>query len=173
MDGAADQTYVNLVYGNGTLTEGVCNSGDHKVAGPQPRPAPANKIVFTGVGDWADPNGRRTPRATLFRVDIEDRSEPGGSHPGGSVNPPDRYRIRIWVVSEHGRSVLQRSAALAWRLQVGMERMAEALGVGRLVDLRGDIPASCPGRQPTSSSPKNSILHPSGMALIGLAAAKS
>jgi len=91
--------YNNLVYGPGTVTEGVCNADDHKVAGPQPRPAPANKIVFTGVGDWADPNGRRAPRATLFRVDIEDRSEPGGSHPHGSVWPPDRYRIRIWVLS--------------------------------------------------------------------------
>jgi hypothetical protein len=99
VDGAADQEYMNLVYGAGTVTDGVCNEDDHKVAGPQPRPAPANKIVFTGVGDWADPNGRRAPRATLFRVDIEDRSEPGGSHPKGSVNPPDRYRIRIWVLT--------------------------------------------------------------------------
>jgi len=100
VDGAADQTYVNLVYGPGTVTEGVCNADDHKVAGPQPRPAPANKMVFTGVGDWADPNGRRAPRATLFRVDLEDRSEPGGSHPKGGVYPPDRYRIRIWVLSD-------------------------------------------------------------------------
>ena len=49
---------------------------------------------------WADPNGRRAPRATLFRVDLEDRSEPGGSHPRGGVYPPDRYRIRIWVLSD-------------------------------------------------------------------------
>ena len=83
------------VYGPGTVVDGVCNPGD-KVAGPEPRRAPANKIVFTGVGDWADPNGRRAPRATLFRVDIEDRSEPGGTN----KNPPaDRYRIRIWVLS--------------------------------------------------------------------------
>jgi len=88
------------VYGPGTVTGGVCNKDDHKVAGPQPRPAPANKIVFTGVGDWADPNGRRDSRATLFRVDIEDRSEPGGSHPGGQVSPADRYRIRIWVLTQ-------------------------------------------------------------------------
>jgi hypothetical protein len=87
------------VYGAGTVVGGLCNPDDHKVAGPQPRPAPANKIVFTGVGDWADPNGRRASRATLFRVDIEDRSEPGGSHPKGAVDPADRYRIRIWVLS--------------------------------------------------------------------------
>jgi len=94
-----NQTYTNLVYGLGTVTGGVCNKDDRKVAGPQPRPAGANKIVFTGVGDWADPNGRRAPRATLFRVDLEDRSEPGGSHPNGSVPPADRYRIRIWVLT--------------------------------------------------------------------------
>jgi len=88
------------VYGPGTVVDGLCNPDDHKVAGPEPRPAPANKIVFTGVGDWADPNGRRAPRSTLFRVDIEDRSEPGGSHPKGGTPPADRYRIRIWVLSD-------------------------------------------------------------------------
>ncbi len=98
VDGAANQTYVNLVYGPGTVVGGRCNPGN-RVLGPEPRPAPANKIVFTGVGDWADPNGHRAPRSVLFRVDIEDRGEPGGSHPKGGTPPPDRYRIRIWVLS--------------------------------------------------------------------------
>jgi len=84
--------------GDTTTIPGRCNPGD-KIAGPEPRKAPANKIVFTGVGDWADPNGRRTPRSVLFRVDIEDRSEPGGYHPGGAKAPADRYRIRIWVLT--------------------------------------------------------------------------
>jgi len=84
--------------GDTTTIPGRCNPGD-KIAGPEPRKAPANKIVFTGVGDWADPNGRRTPRSVLFRVDIEDRSEPGGYHPGGAKPPADRYRIRIWVLT--------------------------------------------------------------------------
>jgi len=57
--------------GDTTTIPGRCNPGD-RIAGPEPRRAPANKIVFTGVGDWADPNGRRTPRSVLFRVDIED-----------------------------------------------------------------------------------------------------
>jgi hypothetical protein len=35
----------------------------------------------------------------LFRVDIEDRSEPGNSHAGGSTPPHDRHRIRIWVLT--------------------------------------------------------------------------
>jgi len=84
--------------GDTTTVPGRCNPGD-RIAGPEPRKAPANKIVFTGVGDWADPNGRRTPRSVLFRVDIEDRSEPGGYHPGGAKPPADRYRIRIWVLT--------------------------------------------------------------------------
>jgi hypothetical protein len=104
---AGTQNYTNLVWGLGTVTDGSCNPDDHKVAGPQPRPAGANKIVFTGVGDWADPNGRRAPRACLFRVDIEDRSEPGGSHPKGGVDPADRYRIRIWVLSNQELALLR------------------------------------------------------------------
>jgi hypothetical protein len=86
------------VFGEPTKKHQVCNPGD-KVAGPEPRKSPSNKIVFTGVGDWACPNGRRAPRACLFRVDIEDRSEPGGSHPKGGTDPADRYRIRIWVLT--------------------------------------------------------------------------
>jgi hypothetical protein len=103
VNGAPNQTYANLVYGAGTSVDGVC--GNRNI-GPLPRPAGANKIAFTGVGDWADPNGRRAPRATLFRVDIEDRGEPGNSHALGNGNGnskkgrvPDRYRIRIWVLS--------------------------------------------------------------------------
>jgi len=78
---------------------GLCNPGD-RICGPEPRPAPANKICFSGVGDYTLTNGRRVPRSVLFRVDIEDRSEPGGAHPKGSTPPPDRYRIRIWVLSD-------------------------------------------------------------------------
>jgi hypothetical protein len=100
VNGAPNQTYANLVYGAGTSVDGVC--GNRNI-GPLPRPAGANKIVFTGVGDWADPNGRRAPRATLFRVDIEDRGEPGNAHAqaanGKPGRVPDRYRIRIWVLS--------------------------------------------------------------------------
>ncbi len=85
-------------YTQGVLVDGVCNPGD-RIAGPEPRRAPANKIAFTGVGDWACPEGKREARACLFRVDIEDRSEPGGYQPGGAKPPADRYRIRIWVLS--------------------------------------------------------------------------
>jgi hypothetical protein len=85
-------------FGEPTKKHEVCNP-DNKVTGPEPRPAPANKIAFTGIGDWACPNGNRGPRTCLFRVDIEDRSEPGGSHPKGQTSPADRYRIRIWILT--------------------------------------------------------------------------
>jgi len=95
----ADHT--GLFYGPGTMNGNVCGNCN---IGPLPRPAPANKIVFTGVGDWADPNGRRASRATLFRVDIEDRGEPGNAHAQGANGKPgrvpDHYRIRIWVLTD-------------------------------------------------------------------------
>jgi hypothetical protein len=95
-------------YGQETVVNGVC--GDRST-GPLPRKAPANKIAFTGVGDWACPNGRRESRACLFRVDIEDRGEPGNAHAlaanGKKNRVPDRYRIRIWVLSDDELAQLQ------------------------------------------------------------------
>jgi hypothetical protein len=78
----------------------VCNP-DNRVCGPEPRRAPANKICFSGVGNWQEETGRRARRIALFRVDIEDRSEPGGNPPGqgNKEDPADRYRIRIWVLT--------------------------------------------------------------------------
>ena len=72
---------------------GNCNPGD-RICGPEPRKAPANKICFSGVGDYTFTNGKKTVKA-VFRVDIEDRSE-GNSQ--SSSSPPDRYRIRLWVL---------------------------------------------------------------------------
>jgi uncharacterized repeat protein (TIGR01451 family) len=110
VDGVGPQTYVNLVYGPATVVDEVC--GNRNI-GPLPRPAGANKIVFTGVGDWADPNGRRAPRSVLFRVDIEDRGEPGNAHAlSADKKPgrvPDRYRIRIWVLSDQEKAELNGS----------------------------------------------------------------
>jgi hypothetical protein len=95
-------------FGPGTVLHDVC--GDRST-GPLPRKAPANKIAFTGVGDWACPNGRRESRACLFRVDIEDRGEPGNAHALASNRKenriPDRYRIRIWVLSDDELQQLQ------------------------------------------------------------------
>jgi hypothetical protein len=72
----------------------LCNPGD-RICGPEPRRAPDNKICFSGAGDYALGNGKRDRRSVVFRVDVEDHSEPGGTN---GPNPPDHYRIRIWFV---------------------------------------------------------------------------
>jgi hypothetical protein len=46
------------------------------------------------VGDYTFTSGNKTVKA-VFRVDIEDRSE-GNSQ--SSTPPPDRYRIRLWLL---------------------------------------------------------------------------
>src|SRR5207237_1131459 len=51
------------------------------------------------IGDYALTQGHRAPQSVLFRVDVEDRGEPGGSKPKGGKAPADRYRIRIWILS--------------------------------------------------------------------------
>lgn len=80
------------------VVNGLCNPGD-RVCGPEPRHAPANKICFSGVGDYIAGHGKRAENKVVFRVDLEDRSEPGGAHPKGGTPPPDRYRMRMWIVS--------------------------------------------------------------------------
>jgi hypothetical protein len=80
---------------------GICNPDDHKICGPQPRPAPANAIIFSGIGRVTptdDVRGSRAAQAewVVFRVYIEDRSEPGGFHPKGSVEPADIYCFQAW-----------------------------------------------------------------------------
>jgi hypothetical protein len=78
----------------------LCNPDDRKMCGPLPRPAPANAIIFTGIGRLspASDTGVDQKRAeyVVFRVYIEDRSEPGGGHPGGAVEPADIYCFQAW-----------------------------------------------------------------------------
>ncbi|MEO5802719.1 MAG: hypothetical protein ABIR24_04255 [Verrucomicrobiota bacterium] len=88
----------------------ICNAGNSNGCGPEPRKASANKVAFSGVGNYTLTNGRRTPRTVLFRVDLEDRSEPGGGKPGGANPPADRYRIRLWVLSASELAQLNNSA---------------------------------------------------------------
>src|SRR5881296_1033956 len=80
--------------GSGTVTDGLCNPGD-RICGPEPRRAPDNAICFSGVGDYAVTNGNRAPRSVVFRVDVQDHSEPGGTN---GRPPPDRYRLRLWFL---------------------------------------------------------------------------
>jgi len=90
-----DRTYT----GSGNVTDGLCNHDT--VCGPEPRKAPDNKICFSGVGDYTLSNGKKTENKVVFRVDIEDRGEPGGAHPiaqANKLNAPDRYRMRMWFI---------------------------------------------------------------------------
>ena len=82
----------------GRLLEDCATQAIEKM-GPEPRSASANKICFSGVGDISTDGGKRDVRSALFRVDIEDRSEPGGDNLKGR-NPADRYRIRIWILTD-------------------------------------------------------------------------
>jgi hypothetical protein len=79
----------------------LCNPDDHKNCGPQPRPAPANVIIWSGIGKVTPEDDIKGARAALaewvvFRIYIEDRSEPGGGHPGGAVEPADIYCFQAW-----------------------------------------------------------------------------
>jgi uncharacterized repeat protein (TIGR01451 family) len=79
----------------------LCNPDDHKMCGPQPRPAPDNAIIFSGIGtikpeiDGTTPSNKDA-EYVVFRVYIEDRSEPGGFHPKGAVEPADVYSFQAW-----------------------------------------------------------------------------
>ena len=123
------------------LVGGLCNPGD-RICGPEPRRAPANKICFTGVAAFALENGRRDAKAA-FRVDVEDRSEPGG-RPGPA--PPDRYRMRIWVLTADPDT----AENLALR---------QAISCGASVD--EDISAPAPDIDDGGDTPKGNLqLHP-------------
>jgi hypothetical protein len=99
-----DRTYTST----NAVVDGLCNPGD-RICGPEPRRAPANKIAFSGVGSYTMSNGRKTPKSVVFRVDLEDRGEPGGAFPRGAKAPPDRYRMRIWFISGDSDSASNRA----------------------------------------------------------------
>jgi len=81
----------------------LCNPDDHKICGPQPRPAPANALIWSGMGTGKFITDGTTAGAAnklaewlIIRVYVEDRSEPGGFHPKGSVDPADIYVFQAW-----------------------------------------------------------------------------
>jgi hypothetical protein len=76
----------------------VCNPDDHKVCGPAPRPAPANALIWSGIGTYkpSTANGNKPATYAVLRVYVEDRSEPGGWFPKGSVSPADVYCFQAW-----------------------------------------------------------------------------
>jgi len=63
--------------------------------GEWPAPALDNKICFSGVTD-------HSTIPCVFRIDIEDHSEPGNIHAIAAAKKnspsPDRYRIRMWFI---------------------------------------------------------------------------
>jgi len=82
----------------------LCNPDDHKICGPMPRPAPANAIIFSGIGYLrtcasANQKGKGGSEPVIFRVYIEDRSEPGGQHPKGGKKPADIYSFQAWSLN--------------------------------------------------------------------------
>jgi len=77
----------------------VCNPDDHRVCGPMPSPAPANAIIFTGIGTLSGGKGKGNVTGdhyVVFRVYVEDRSEPGGARPKGGNAPADVYCFQAW-----------------------------------------------------------------------------
>jgi hypothetical protein len=81
----------------------VCNQDDHRVCGPVPRPAPANALIWSGVGTGkfisdttTAGQANKTAEWMIIRVYVEDRSEPGGFHPRGSIDPSDVYVFQAW-----------------------------------------------------------------------------
>jgi len=109
----------------------LCNPDDHKICGPMPRPAPANAIIFSGVGyisscATANKKGGRS-EAVVFRVYIEDRSEPGGQHPGGGKKPADVYCFQAWsldAINGNASGKIDSSAAIAARQAVADDNCA-------------------------------------------------
>jgi hypothetical protein len=84
--------YNSLVCGcDGVFDGNLCNPGDRDL-GPEPRRAPANLACFTGKGSLK--RGGKSVIAA-FRVEVEDRGEPGAGQNSGPT--PDVYRMRIWV----------------------------------------------------------------------------
>jgi hypothetical protein len=98
----------SLVCGcDGDFTNSLCNPGN-RPPGPEPPRAPANMACFSGVGEYSPTGGRRT-LTVAFRVEVEDRSEPGGVNGA----PADVHRIRIWIPVPSSGEIASELAAAA------------------------------------------------------------
>jgi hypothetical protein len=138
----------------GQVVDGLCNPGD-RTCGPEPRRAPANAICFSGVGNYAETNGKRAPRSVVFRVDVQDRSEPGGTN---GTAPPDRYRLRLWFLNGDDPASAD---ALALRTAVGCAHAGEEAveAVTPDIDDGGDLRR---GNQQIHPALKSTCTSPSG-----------
>jgi hypothetical protein len=68
--------------------------GDREI-GPTPPAAPANVACFTGIGTIRKTGLGKPAEPVAFRVNVEDRGEPGGGR--NSAPTADVYRIEIWA----------------------------------------------------------------------------
>jgi len=110
----------------------LCNPDDHKICGPMPRPAPANAIIFSGVGylrtcATANQKGKGGSEPVIFRVYIEDRSEPGGQFPKGGKKPADIYCFQAWSLATatgNSSGKIDTTAAIAARQTVADDSCA-------------------------------------------------
>jgi len=138
----ADRLYT----GDGITENGLCNPNRTPNCGPEPRKAPDNKLAASGLGSYTKTNGKRELKV-VFRIDIEDRGEPGNLHAittAGKTNPPDRYRLRLWFTDGlTDAQIFQLREAVAVR-NAHDERVGTAFGgtfqVGKLCN-GSDIPA--------------------------------
>ena len=139
----------------------LCNPSD-RLCGPQPRHASANKVCFSGVGDYTFAPGNQSVKA-VFRVDIEDRSE--GNSQANSL-PPDRYRIRLWLLDPAcGRNPDPESAeAMALRLAASADPTKIA-SLATTEDLKVNVPPDIDdGGELTQG---NHQIHPAAAASCG------
>lgn len=160
---------VNLDYtSTNALTQGkrfaLCDVDQPRICGAEPRPAPDNKICFSGIGNYALTHGKKTKQSVVFRVDIEDRGEPGNAKAivtAGKANPPDRYRMRIWFVDpKFGRKDLPPTDTLRCMISC-QDPLAESLCPGTPcpdIDDGGDLNNGNRQIHPVTGNPFNT--HP-------------
>jgi len=129
----------------------VCNPDDRRICGPLPRPAPANAIIFTGIGTFTpqtnNVNGKKAAaRYVVFRVYIEDRSEPGGIHPGGAKMPGTVYCFQAW---DTGMAVTKKpdftTLASSFRMALGADSCAFLTSMSNGTLPPGSLPSTTVG----------------------------
>jgi hypothetical protein len=105
-------------------TREASGSFPHQIRPTKPPREPANKICFSGIGNYTFADAKRTVPA-VFRVDIEDRSLDLGH---GRTVPADWYRLRLWLLdSTCGRSFTPASTAgmaLRWAASADSAKIA-------------------------------------------------
>jgi hypothetical protein len=74
----------------------LCNPDPGAACGPEPSPAQASAIIFSGIGKLKSGIAGTTTQYVIYRAYIEDRGEPGGFSPEGAIEPADIYCFQAW-----------------------------------------------------------------------------